>query len=170
MERNSSSEMKPLALRSSWQNRSYRDTISCCETVQEPISVVPLKKTAITEPNSTTVAERASIRRDRRRLWLLTEVVAVLLHLLDVVLGQHRRRVTHGSPCPLLLSRRRSSRWNWNRRARRTGQLFNLIRIALKSAVASLETRTSQAGSAPVRLDGSSRRNSDCRRANATEH
>lgn len=28
----------------------------------------------------------------------LTEVVAVLLHLLDVVLGQHGRRVPHGSP------------------------------------------------------------------------
>jgi hypothetical protein len=28
----------------------------------------------------------------------LTKVVAVLLHLLDVVLGQHRRRVPHGFP------------------------------------------------------------------------
>jgi hypothetical protein len=28
----------------------------------------------------------------------LTEVVAVLLHLLDVVLGQHGRRVPHGFP------------------------------------------------------------------------
>jgi len=35
MERNSSSEMKPLALRSSWQKRSYSDTISCCETAPE---------------------------------------------------------------------------------------------------------------------------------------
>jgi hypothetical protein len=29
---------------------------------------------------------------------VVTEVAAVLLHLLDVVLGQHGRRVSHGSP------------------------------------------------------------------------
>jgi hypothetical protein len=34
MERNSSEGMKPQLLRSSWQNRWYRETISCCVTNQ----------------------------------------------------------------------------------------------------------------------------------------